>query len=146
VIAIAYDPTLHVFCARVSGTQTQGDNEKLLAAVDELDRNGSAQKRRVAFILDLAPGVEPPSPHWRRRFAEQRKGMRSPAVFIAIVTTSRVLRGVLTAMNWISPEAAHVKSEHHATWEEAAAWVERSQGTPVTAIRGLFGRLGPVPA
>jgi hypothetical protein len=141
VIAIAYEASLHVLCARSSGPQVYAENEKLVTAIAELDRNGRAAKHVIAFILDLAPGVEPPDAYWRRRFAEQRKGLEAPGVFISIVTTSRVLRGVLTAMNWISPEGPHVKSVHHATWEEAAVWVERMQGTSVVAIRSMFARL-----
>jgi hypothetical protein len=141
MIAIAYEASLHVLCARSSGPQVYAENEKLVTALAELDRNGRAAKHIIAFILDLTPGVEPPDAYWRRRFAEQRKGLEAPGVFISIVTTSRVLRGVLTAMNWISPEGPHVKSVHHATWEEAAAWVERMQGTSVVAIRSMFARL-----
>jgi hypothetical protein len=141
MIAIAYEASLHVLCVRSSGPQVYAENEKLVTALAELDRNGRSAKHVVAFILDLAPGFEPPDAYWRRRFAEQRKGLEAPGVFIAIVTTSRVMRGVLTAMNWISPEGPHVKSVQHATLEEAAAWVERMQGTSVAAIRSMFARL-----
>ena len=140
MITIAYDPSLHVLCGRVSGPQSNAENEKLLAAVDELDRDGRAQKHPVAFMLDLTNNVEPPDAHWRRRFADQRKRLGSPAVFISIVTTSRVLRGVLTAMNWISPEAPHVKSVHHATCDESAAWIEQVHGAPAAAVRNLLTR------
>jgi hypothetical protein len=145
MIAIAYEPSLHVLCARSSGPQVSAENEKLVTALAELDRNGRTAKHVVAFILDLVPGAEPPDAYWRRRFAEQRKGLEAPGVFIAIVTASRVMRGVLTAMNWISPEGPHVKTVLHATWEEAAAWVERMQGTSVVAIRNVFSRLPPAP-
>jgi hypothetical protein len=145
MIAIAYDPSLHVLCARASGRQISSENEKVFAAIAELDRNGRAGKHVVAFILDLVPGAEPLDAYWRRRFAEQRKDLGAPGVFISMVTTSRILRGVLTAMNWINPEPPHVNSVHHATWEEAAAWVETVQGTPVEAIRKLFGRLPSAP-
>jgi hypothetical protein len=145
MIDLAYNPSLNVLCIRASGPQVASENEKLMAAVDELDRDGRTQKRPVAFILDLHPGAEPPDAHWRKRFAEQRKNMGAPRVFIAVVTTSRVLRGVMTAMNWISPDPPHVRSVNHATVEEAAAWVELVQGTPVAALRSLFGRVAPAP-
>jgi hypothetical protein len=146
MIELAYNPSLHLLCARASGGQVADDNEKLIAAIARLDRDGQVDRQAVAFLLDLAPNVEAPDAYWRRRFAEQRKASAAPRVFNAIVTTSRLLRGVLTAMNWVSPEAAHVKSIHHATWEEAAAWIELVQGTPIAATRSLFGRLAPPPA
>lgn len=146
MIELAYNPSLHLLCARVSGGQVAAENERLIAAVAELDRGGQADNRAVAFLLDLAPDAEAPDAYWRRRFAEQRKASAAPRVFNGIVTTSRLLRGVLTAMNWISPEAPHVTSVHHAKWEEAAAWIELVQGTPIAATRKLFGCLASAPA
>jgi hypothetical protein len=145
MIGLAYDSSIHVLCARSAGPQVAAENETLMAAVEDLDRNGRTDKHAVAFILDLSPGVEPPDAHWRRRFAEQRKNMGAPRVFIAIITTSAVLRGVLTAMNWVSPEGPHVKTVHHATFEEAAAWVELVQGTRIASLRALFAKLPVAP-
>jgi hypothetical protein len=141
MIELAYNRSLHLLCARAGGGQVPADNERLIAAVAQLDRDGQADRQAVAFLLDLAPDAEAPDAYWRRRFAEQRKAAAAPRVFNAVVTTSRLLRGVLTAMNWVSPEPAHVKSVHHATWDEAAAWIELVQGTPVGATRSLFGRV-----
>jgi hypothetical protein len=141
MIDVAYDRALHLLCARAFGRQVAADNEKLIAAVAELDRDGQADKRAIAFLIDLAPDAEAPDAYWRRRFAEQRRASAAPRVFNAIVTTSRLLRGVLTAMNWVSPEAPHIKSVHFATWDEAASWIEIVQSTPIAATRDLFGRL-----
>jgi hypothetical protein len=99
----------------------------------------------VALILELMPGTEPPDAFWRRRFAVQRQAMRAPCVFTSIVTTSKVLRGVLTAINWISPAPAHVKSVHHATVDEAAAWIEIVQGCASDKVRALFSQIGAPP-
>jgi hypothetical protein len=143
MIELAYNPSLHLLCARASGRMLAADNESLIAAVAELDRRGVVEKHATAFLMDLVPNAEAPDAYWRRRFAEQRKASAAPRVFNAVVTTSRLLRGVLTAMNWVSPEAPHVKSIHCATWDEAASWLELVQGTPVAATRSLFGRLGP---
>jgi hypothetical protein len=56
------------------------------------------------------------------------------------VTDSAIMRGVLTAMSWISPEPARITSVTHATFEESAAWVEREQGTSTTLLRTLLDR------
>lgn len=73
MLELAYNHSLHLLCARVSGRQVAAENETLIAAVAELDRDGQADKQAVAFLLDLAPNVEAPDAYWRRRFAEQRK-------------------------------------------------------------------------
>jgi hypothetical protein len=57
---------------------------------------------------------------------------------MAIVSSSALTRGVMTAMNWVSPPPAHVQMVNHATIEEAAAWVERLQGTPRATVQRMF--------
>lgn len=141
MIELAYSPSFHVLCTYASGSQIAAENENLLSTIDALDRNGLKEKRSVAFLLDLAPGCDPPDAHWRRRFAEQRRNMTAPRVFVSVITMSSVLRGVMTAMNWINPDPPHVKSMHHATREEAMAWIELVQGTPLSTLRSLFDRL-----
>lgn len=141
MIRLAYEPFAHLLCAVASGERSGAENEKLIAAIDELDRHGVAHEHAVAFALELSARSTPPDAHWRQRFAMQRQGMKAPRVFTSIITTSQVLRGVLTAMNWISPTPPHVKSVHHATIDEAAAWIEIVQGTRAEKTRSLFARM-----
>ncbi|HEX3772131.1 MAG TPA: hypothetical protein VHV30_14745 [Polyangiaceae bacterium] len=141
MIEFAYNPSLNVLCARASGAQVAAHNEKLVVAIDELDRHGRTENHPVAFLLELAPDCEAADPHWRRRFAGQRRSMTAPRAFISVITTSRVLRGVMTAMNWINPDPPHVNSMHHATREESMAWIELVQGTPVSALSKMFDRI-----
>jgi|HubBroStandDraft_4_1064222.scaffolds.fasta_scaffold57829_1 hypothetical protein len=144
MIEIAYDPSLHLLCGIVAGVRTNAENEKLVAAITDLDRHGVAHKHVVAFALELTPGSQPPDAHWRRRLALQRQGMKAPRVFTSIITTSTVLRGVLTAMNWVSPPPPHVKAVHHAARDEAAAWIEIVHGVPIHKTRNLFAQIsGP---
>jgi len=141
MIQLAYDPSAHLLCAVASGQRSSTENEKLVAAIDELDRDGVAYKHTVALALELSPTSAPPDAYWRRRFAIQRQGMKAPRVFTSIITTSKVLRGVLTAMNWISPMPPHVKSVHHVTIDEAAAWLEIVQGAKGDRTRRLFAQM-----
>jgi hypothetical protein len=141
MIEIAYDPSAYLLCAIAAGARTNAENEKLVHAIEELDRHGVAHDHSVAVALELAPGSEPLDAHWRRRLALQRQGMKAPRVFHSIITTSKVLRGVLTAMNWISPAPPHVKSVHHATREEAAAWLEIVHGPTTDRTRNLFAQI-----
>jgi hypothetical protein len=143
MVNLAYDSTLHVLVVYVAGPQDAPDHEKIIGAVGRLDRDGRDHDRKVAFMLVLGPGTQPPNAHWRRRYAEQRKALAAPRVFISVITESAVLRGVMTAMNWISPDPPHVKSLHHATFLESAAWIERSQGTAFASLRRLFDEVQP---
>jgi hypothetical protein len=143
MLNLAFDPTMHVLAAYVGGPQNAPDNERLVAAIDKLDQAGREKSHAVALVLILSPDTQAPNAHWRRRFAEQRRGMKSPRVFISAVTQSAVLRGVLTAMNWISPDPPHVKSLNHGTFEESAAWIESTQGTGRAVLRRLYEEIQP---
>jgi hypothetical protein len=135
---LSYDPTLHVLVVRVAGAQTTADHEGVIAAVDTLDRNGREKERKVGFILVLSSDTTPPNAYWRKRYADQRKAMSAPRVFISVVTDSAILRGVMTAMNWISPDPPNVKSMNHATFQESAVWIEQMQGTSQGALRRRY--------
>jgi hypothetical protein len=106
--------------------------------IGRLDRQGKAQSKPVAFVLVVDPKSPMPDAQWRRRFAEQRKAMVAPFVFIAVVVSSTVARGVMTAMNWLAPDPPHVRSVNHATFDEAARSIELAQGTPAGVLRRLY--------
>jgi hypothetical protein len=137
MIRHAYDPASHALVAYFSGSSSAADYERHLQAMDKLDRRGRDEQRSVAMIVVMGPDEEPPDAHWRRKLAEARKTFSAPSVYIAVVSTSAVFRGVGTAMNWISPPPPHVKVQLHPTFEEGAAWVERSQGPPRAVLRTL---------
>jgi hypothetical protein len=142
MVNLAYDSATHVLVGYVVGQPTAAENEVFMAEIDKLDRNGRDHGRTVAMLLVLGPDAQAPDAHWRRRFAEQRKALVAP-VYASVVTTSAVLRGVLTAMNWMFTPPSHVKTQHHATFEEGAAWIERSQGTPQATLRRLYEEVLP---
>jgi hypothetical protein len=136
---LSYDAACHVlvgFAAR--GARTDADYERTLAAVEKLDQDGKLTNKPIAFVLVVDAASERPPPKWRRRLAEQRKELSSPQVLMAIVSSSTLTRGVMTAMNWVSPPPAHVQMVNHATIEEAAAWIERLQGTPRATVQRMF--------
>jgi hypothetical protein len=144
MVNLSYDPALHVLVVHVAGPQSTPDHEAVLGAIGKLDRDGRDHNRKVAFVLILGPETQAPNAYWRRRYAEQRKALVAPRVFISVITESAILRGVMTAMNWVSPDPPHVKSVHHATFLESAAWIEQSQGTPFASLRRLFDEVQPL--
>jgi hypothetical protein len=103
MLFVSRDPSMHVLVALSSGTHDDAEFERIMSEVSDLDRMGSEQQHAIAFVLLLKQGDEPPNAHWRRRLADHRAGLRSPRVFASIVTESALVRGVLTAVNWIAP-------------------------------------------
>jgi hypothetical protein len=137
MLKLATDFNAHVMVAAMASGQSQEEHGQVYAAVAELDRSGRQHAHPIAFVYLVAPDNKPPDAHWRRRFAEQRKAFGSPRVFLSVVTQSAVIRGVLTAMNWIVPQPRIMTSTTHATVEECATWIEQVQGTP----RAVLARL-----
>ena len=56
----------------------------------------------LIFILDIQPDCPMPNAIWRRRFAETRERLRRPLHF-RLVSQSPIIRGVVTAVNWLKP-------------------------------------------
>lgn len=105
------------------------------AYVDHIGRIDAAWAGRDgAAVLIVDSGVPPPSSAWRRRIADASARLESRPVF-ALVTSSPLIRGVVTAINWIRPP-----SYPHAvvaTPEEAFAWAEQQLGRPLPLARLL---------
>jgi hypothetical protein len=136
---LTYDAASHVLVGFAApGARTDADYEGILAAVEKLDRYGKLANRPVAFVLVVELDSARPAAQWRRRLAEQRRVLTSPKVLMAIVSPSTLTRGVMTAMNWVSPPPPHVQMVNYATLEEAAAWIERQQGTPRATVKRMF--------
>jgi hypothetical protein len=144
MLKLSTDLGAHVMIASMAGGQTSVDHAQVYAAMAELDRSGREHRHSIAFVYLVSRDNPAPDAYWRRRFAEQRKTFGSPGVFLSIVTRSPVMRGVLTAMNWIAPQPPGMTSVTHATFEECAEWIERVQGTPRSVLSRLRDEVEPM--
>ena len=143
MVKLSTDFTAHVMLASMAGGQTTAEHERVFAAIAELDRSGHGRNAPIGFVYLVARDNPAPDAYWRRRFAEQRKTFGSPRVYLSIVSQSALIRGVLTAMNWIAPQPANMTSVTHATFEECATWMERVQGTSPAVLRRLRDEATP---
>jgi hypothetical protein len=137
MLKLSTDFNAHVMLASMAGGQTTAEHERVYAAIAALDRSGRGRNAPIGFVYLVARDNPAPDAYWRRRFAEQRKTFGSPRVYLSIVSQSALIRGVLTAMNWIAPQPANMTSVTHATFEECATWIEREQGTSPAVLRRL---------
>lgn len=88
-----------------------------------------------AGILVTDPGNPPPDARWRRQIAEASRDV-DPNVLFALVSTSRIVRGVVTAINWIRPPTYHVDT--FSTFAQATAWIEEHGGAAPHVFEGLL--------
>jgi hypothetical protein len=145
MLKLSIDLEACVMMASMAAGQTAEDHQRVYDAIAGLDRNGHERGLPIATVFLVSSDNPAPDADWRRRFAEQRKTLSSPRVFMSIVTRSAVMRGVLTAMNWMVPQPRQMTSVTHATFEECAEWVERVQGTPRITLQRLRDDVQPGP-
>lgn len=107
-------------------TNTDADFEAYLASIARLDLAMlGAGVKHPAVIQVVDEGNQIPNSHWRRRIAEATRVLHCRPLF-ALVTTSTLVRGVATAINWIRPPRYEVVA--WATFDQAVSWVERRRG------------------
>lgn len=139
MFSLSYDANRRILVGFAApGPRADADYLRVLEAIQELDWEGKAAGKPVAFVLVVDADSERPAPMWRKRLAEQRRALTSPRVFMTIVSPSALTRGVITAMNWVSPPPPHVQMVNHATIEQAAEWVEYMQETPRAIVQRMF--------
>ena len=102
----------------------------LSAAVKQTESN--AQRLLVVIIQD--PGYPAPNARWRKTIAEMTNADNfAPAV--AFVTANPLIRGVLTAIAWLSKPK--YEQTMLSTVPEALDWLERKRGGAVPRLREL---------
>ena len=100
------------------------DYERYVVSLGELKRMAQ-QLGHGAGLLVAERGNPPPNARWRQQIAEASKAYPPNCAF-ALVSESVLVRGVLTAINWLRPPTYDVIAV--ATVDEALAWVVARRG------------------
>jgi hypothetical protein len=138
VYAFAYDRRSSTLVGIKGGEVSTGvDYQSLIDSINQLWAEASATPF-ATFVLVIDPGQETPSPLWRQRIAEART--TTQPFRIVIVTSSVVMRGVMTAINWIRPNGAGQKTVSRATLEETIAWLEAEGGRARPIVPTLYAK------
>ena len=99
-----------------------------------------------AFAFGPAPaGIlcvdrENPMPNatWRREIARASRTLRTRPI-IAFASESPLVRGIVTAVNWIRPPPYEFSVV--GTFDEAVSWVEQNRGAPCPVFSMLMTEL-----
>lgn len=123
VFRYAFEPVTGTAVFLFAGRHNDAaDFEQYLAAIDVLDEKaGGRADALVVTVVD--PGNPPPDAMWRKRIAERSRTLRTSATSI-LVSTSPLVRGVVTVLDWLAPKRFR-EQVTVATFEEALAWVTR---------------------
>ncbi len=124
MFAQAWDAGHGVVLWLISGATTDADYARYITAIRQMDERGRNYTKPAA-VLVADPDAPVPNATWRKRIAEVTTEVRSDAVF-ALVSESPLVRGVLTALNWIHPPRYQARA--FANVEDAAAWFTEVRG------------------
>jgi hypothetical protein len=91
----------------------------VLLTLDEVPRLSALQRQTLATLVD--------SPHY------------DP--YIAIVSASPLIRGVLVALRWLNPTPCY-KESTHGNIESALEWLQLERGGELPKLRLMVERLG----
>jgi hypothetical protein len=116
------------------------DHEQYLESGIRQQREVAPLRRSAALVLIVDAAYPRPSARWRKRIAEVRDTSPFDTYHFALVTTSSVIRGVLTAINWLSKSTPAFQSDAFATFELAQRWVEQQRGAPIPTLAKLHAR------
>ena len=139
MFAMAYDTAfgLAVFLFTPDNS-TDADFEGYVAGIELVKnwhRASTSGVNAACAILVVEPGSVIPNAHWRKRIAEVSKDVKPPA-FFAVVSTSAIVRGTVTAINWLRPPPYEVAIV--ATFTAAVEWVEGKRGVKLALLHDLL--------
>jgi hypothetical protein len=92
----------------------------------------------LVFVFEVMPDCPQPSALWRQKFGETRKQLQHPMIFI-LISSSALIRGVATAVNWISPPKQGYAGAC-ANVQEAVATIEKRLKREVPNLSRLYAQ------
>ena len=130
------DPDQGLLIGLFSGANNDDDDyQRYVDSILEGDRRTRAGTAQIAILM-VDRGNPPPSAKWRKRIADTTAKLRTEGAVFVLCAESPLIRGVLTAINWIRPPPYAVRIV--ATFDEVLAVVaERRAPARAVAIRML---------
>lgn len=120
-------------CCFRRGGDPDTDYTRHLSAMTEVALQAQQAKRRLAILIRQEPGYPVPSASWRKQVAYMTSQPCFRTIVCAIVSVNPLLRGVVTALNWLR----HREYEEaiFGDMDSALTFLERTRGEPLPALR-----------
>ena len=96
--------------------------------------------KSAVFIMIPEPGYPSPNSAERHRYAALKDGWSSPNLFI-LVTRSALLRGVMTAVSWLSPFTERQRAVACESFADVLVEVGRYRGDAVRPLQRMYATL-----
>lgn len=130
---LAFDRPTVVAVGIFSGSEnSDADFQAYVDSFASLDEVAKQQREaRGVYVLVVDPENPQPDARWRKRIAYASADIGSNPL-ASVVTGSALIRGVVTAINWIRPPPFDIRC--HENLEAAAAWVRSKRGDDILGI------------
>lgn len=126
-----YEPShttmLLITAGKISEAEWQAMYDDSLRLMAESART----KQEMIMVTLTQPDTERPNANWRRKLAELRNHSTGVQSLSVIVTSSILISGVITAINWITPANSKEKLVAKSSFEEAHAWLVQETKRPL---------------
>ncbi|HWA72098.1 MAG TPA: hypothetical protein VG937_07190 [Polyangiaceae bacterium] len=118
--------------------QRDEDYERCIESILNSDGLAADRSQTHVCVLVTTADVARPPPIWRRRMADANNALRAEEYYFALVAPSVLVRGVFTAINWLTrPRAGyHLAAFEH--FSQAADWVRVQTGKPYPQLERLY--------
>lgn len=114
------------------------DYERAIASILACDAN--AVKRGLVSCAVMVTDVDTPSPPpvWRQRMAKANNSLCAERYYFAFVSPSLLIRGVFTAVLWLTRSRARHHLVAFADLAQASQWLQAQAAHSPSAIRRLY--------
>jgi hypothetical protein len=122
------------------GAVRDQDYARAIASIVACDAN-AVSRGLVSTALMVTDAATPsPPPIWRQRMAKSNNGLLAERYYFAFVSPNLLIRGVFTAVLWLT----RGRPGHHlvafSDLEQASQWIQAHTGHTPVAIRRLYER------
>jgi hypothetical protein len=116
------------------------DYERAIASILACDTN--ALKRGLVSTAVMVTDTDTPSPPpiWRQRMANANNSLCAERYYFVLVSPSLLIRGVFTAVMWLTRGRSGHQLVALGDLGQAAQWVQERSGHTPMAIRRLYER------
>jgi hypothetical protein len=115
------------------------DYERALAAMVRADRAAAQRAIPYAHIM-IVDAPSQPSPKWRQRFAEHNRSLTATSYYFGFVSSHAVVRGIFTAIRWLSGSREGHRTQALANIEEACGWLRSVSGRSYPQLEAMYER------
>jgi hypothetical protein len=136
-----HDAQRLILFALLAPSASQRDGDRAIEAFERLAADTArAMRGRPTVVVFVKAGAAAPDPGQRQRIAACVG--RTPRYRFALVSSSRIARMVVTALDWLAPTTPDTLRSVHATYDEARAWLVAHTAHDGAVFDELYEELG----